>query len=451
MKTRIGKRRTGCLFRHGAGYAVSWTVNGKRMFQSLRDAKGNPITEKTAAETARAELMAPFRAADEKAVLENLTGKLSAVTAEVERLEDERADALRIADAWTAFAKSPRRPDCGQVTLDGYEGQWNRFVDFMDKRSKGAALRDVDDATAEAYATDLTATGMTPNTFNKHLAVLALVFRVLGRTPAYHVTVNPWGKDSIQRKRLAPHSHRELTIEELRQVCSTAKGELRTLFAIGLYSGLRLADAVTLQWGEVDLTRRLIMRVPRKTARRTGKAVQIPIHTALGLLLAETPPKKRHGPVLPELCAKYNLGRDRVSKIIQDHFRACKIETAAPSESAKAPVDVGFHSLRHTLVSLCRQAGTPLSVVEALVGHSSAAMTQHYTHVGEDATRHAIGALPQITGGKGNKKREAAARVARLLAKVKKAKTEEVKRTVLRFLLARAKALKRAQKTIAAG
>ncbi len=54
-------------------------------------------------------------------------------------------------------------------------------------------------------------------------------------------------------------SHRELTIEELRQVCSAATGELRTLFAIGLYSGLRLADAVTLQWGEVELIRRLIL------------------------------------------------------------------------------------------------------------------------------------------------------------------------------------------------
>jgi hypothetical protein len=59
-------------------------------------------------------------------------------------------------------------------------------------------------------------------------------------------------------------------------------------------------------------------------------------------------------------------------------------------------VTVGFHSLRHTFVSLCRAAGTPLSVVEAIVGHSSPAMTQHYTHTGEVAARAAIALLPGL-------------------------------------------------------
>jgi hypothetical protein len=64
----------------------------------------------------------------------------------------------------------------------------------------------------------------------------------------------------------------------------------------------------------------------------------------------------------------------------------------------RAVVEVGFHSLRHTFVSLCREAGAPLAVVEAIVGHASPAMTRHYTHVGEAAARASVAALPSVLG-----------------------------------------------------
>jgi hypothetical protein len=64
----------------------------------------------------------------------------------------------------------------------------------------------------------------------------------------------------------------------------------------------------------------------------------------------------------------------------------------------RAVVEVGFHSLRHTFVSLCRESNAPLSVVEAIVGHSNPAMTRHYTHVSELAAMHAVNALPSVIG-----------------------------------------------------
>ena len=35
----------------------------------------------------------------------------------------------------------------------------------------------------------------------------------------------------------------------------------------------------------------------------------------------------------------------------------------------RAVVEVGFHSLRHTFVSLQAESGTPQTVVQAIVGH----------------------------------------------------------------------------------
>ena len=57
---------------------------------------------------------------------------------------------------------------------------------------------------------------------------------------------------------------------------------------------------------------------------------------------------------------------------------------------------LSFHSLRHTTVSLLKDAGIPDAVVMALVGHESAAMSHRYTHVGKEALTKATGSLPEI-------------------------------------------------------
>jgi len=87
--------------------------------------------------------------------------------------------------------------------------------------------------------------------------------------------------------------------------------------------------------------------------------------------------------------------------LVQNHFKACGITLHKPGtgkDGKRAVIEVGFHSLRHTFVSLCRESNAPLAVVESIVGHSSPAMTRHYTHVGELAAGVAVRALPSVVG-----------------------------------------------------
>ena len=225
--------------------------------------------------------------------------------------------------------------------------------------------------------------------------LLTLVFRVVKHKA--RLTSNPW--EEIQRKRIATHSRRELTIDELKKVCQAATGELQTLLGLGVYSGLRLGDCATLRWGEVDLPRCMIRRVPNKTARRNPKPVIVPIHPVLRDMLAVTPADKRGDLVLPETAALYNRRTDLVTDMVQRHFITCGIKPHKPGtgkDGKRAVVEVGFHSLRHTFVSLCRASNAPLAVVESIVGHSNPAMTRHYTHVGELAAGRAVAALPSV-------------------------------------------------------
>jgi len=129
------------------------------------------------------------------------------------------------------------------------------------------------------------------------------------------------------------------------------------------------------------------------------------IHPALRQVLEQTGPDKRGDYVLPETAVKYAAGgtsKRQVINSIQEHFTSQGIKTYAPGTGPgtgkRAVVKIGFHSLRHSFVSICREANVPLSVVESIVGHHNPAMTRHYTHTGELASRAAVACLPILVG-----------------------------------------------------
>jgi hypothetical protein len=65
----------------------------------------------------------------------------------------------------------------------------------------------------------------------------------------------------------------------------------------------------------------------------------------------------------------------------------------------RAVVEVGFHSLRHTYVSIQAEAGTPLALIGKNVGHSNPAMTDHYTHVSEHQAVKMANVFPSLLAG----------------------------------------------------
>lgn len=388
------RTRTGYLIQRGKVYYAMWTVAGKKFTRTTGK------RDRREAETELRRIMEPFAAGDEITTLQNIAARIEGRSAELTRLEDERNPPIAIATAWNAYMGAPGRPDSGPATLAHYGGHFGAFSKWLkETHSEVHALRDVTPALAGEYATHLTRDRMlSGGSLNKHVRFLELLFRVL-KGPA-RLTVNPW--EGIQRKRAVAESRRELTTEELRAVCSTATGEMRLLFAIGIYTGLRLGDAATLRWAEVDLRRRIILRIPNKVARRNRRPVMIPIHQALAAMLTEAHSGELTEDVLPETA---RLSRERptiLSNRIQTHFISCGIRTVkrdtGKGTKKRAVVEVGFHSLRHTFVSLCRESNAPLSVVEAIVGHSNPAMTRHYTHVSELAAANAVNSLPSITG-----------------------------------------------------
>lgn len=379
----------GTLELHGRTWRARWTVDGKTFTRSTG------TSDKREAAKRLAEFTAPFRLGNEKATLEGLAAKVQGVSAELKAYEDARP-ALALAHGFEAYRKSTERPDTGAATMAMYESQYDRLAKWVAEHYPDATeMRHVSKAMADDFMAYL-AQNFSANTYNKYATLFKRMWEVLAETA--RLTVNPWKKIAHKAEDKSA-TRRELTVDELRRVCESVEGEMRLLFAVGIYTGLRLGDCALLEWGSVDLTRRMIAIIPRKTARHAnGRPVVIPIHASLAAMLAETPQKKRTGYVMPETARMYLDDDAKLSRRIQATFEACGIRTRKADGDTRATVEVGFHSLRHTFVSLAANAGVPMAHVQSIVGHSSPAMTRHYFHVSENALQNAVGALPDVGG-----------------------------------------------------
>lgn len=385
------KKRRGHLYLRGGIYWLRYQVNGQRFAHSLK------TSDRRTAQTEAARLMAPIQAADAAEALRHVQTRLTAATATAERLADEAHPPPGIRQGWGLYLDSETRPRSGPETLRDYERHLDRFTRWLAAKFPDVKhLRDVTGDHAAGFIRylerDLNLSG---NRINKHTVFLRCFFRHVAKA-ARCTGPNPF--EGIAHRRHIATSKRPLTVEELRSIIEKADGEMKTLFMLGTFTGLRFADCCTLRWDEVDLARGIVRRIPRKTAR-TGKAVLIGLPEILVQHLAGL---KRTGPlVLPGIARDWETDSPGLSRRIQAHFKACGIETTrAGTDETRAVVVVGFHSLRHSFVSLHAQAGTPQAILQKLAGHSNPMMTQHYVNLSEQSARAVADALPvaELTG-----------------------------------------------------
>jgi len=222
---------------------------------------------------------------------------------------------------------------------------------------------------------------------------------------------------------------RVLQPEESAGLLDAARGdEFEHLFTTMLATGLRPAEARGLRWSDVQLAapalkvRQQIVELQagpidrtrrcEATTHRGRRCMKSPIagqplcalHSGRPKRREAAEPKSRHGrrdvALIPLAISALQAQRRRVaelrlragslwrdhdlvfpgafgepllSRTVQDHFARI---------AARAGVaDATPHTLRHSTGTYLLAAGVPDRVVQAILGHGSAAMTRHYEHV----------------------------------------------------------------------
>jgi integrase len=295
-----------------------------------------------------------------------------------------------------AWLKSKAPPVVAQSTHDFYRKSTKKFLEFLGRAAEldlSAVTRKMITEFRNQVAQKASAT-----TTNHDLKAIKLIFRSAKRDG--YIIENPGEFVESVRRKISDDARRPFTVPEIRRVIEVADKEWKSLVQFGLYTGQRLADLATLRWDNIDLGRKEI----RIKTRKTGKRLAIPIAPPLKTHI-ESLPAAREGYLHPKAAAKVTSQKrsGTLSNQFADLLAQAGLRDKAPHRSKGKGRDakrssngLSFHALRHTAVSLLKDAGIPEAVVMELVGHDSEAMSAHYTHVGTEALAKAVAALPRI-------------------------------------------------------
>lgn len=296
---------------------------------------------------------------------------------------------------WLANRKAERIEDS---TYGIYEKLLERFLAFLGPARASASLIDVRKRDIEEFRNSQVERKLAPGTINRDLKILRSLFRAarldgyIFEDPAEAVRTI---KDDAKRTR------RPLTEAEIRAVLAVANPEWQSLIKLGLYTGQRLGDLARLLWQDVDLVQGRLHLVTRKT----GQNITLPIVGALREHLLSL--SSSDDPKTPLHPKAYDLVKSQKGRVgsLSYQFHELLVEaglslarthqsTGEGRSGPRTPTELSFHSLRHSAVSMLKNSGVPHSIAQALVGHESAEISRHYTHVGETALAEAITKLP---------------------------------------------------------
>jgi integrase len=304
---------------------------------------------------------------------------------------------LRDSGAWRPEQwLEQKRPETAESSHVAYKKTISVFLDFLAERAD-RDLADLTRSDIRRFRNEL-AKRLGADTVNRYVKIVRMFFKSAHRdgylleNPAEHV-------DAIRDR--SKEARRPFTIGELQAVMAVANPEWQSLIRFGLYTGQRLADLSLLTWENIDLARNEIRLVTKKTGKRLTIPMSAPLRQHVLSLPAGEPPDT---PIHPRAFeAVQSQGRaNSVSNWFVDLLAQVGLRRKQNHQgrgigraAKRAPSQLSFHSLRHTAVSLLKDAGIPQAVVQELVGHDSEQMSALYTHVGREALERAA-ALPEI-------------------------------------------------------
>jgi integrase len=293
-----------------------------------------------------------------------------------------------------------RKAETTNSSYARYEKIVEKFLHFLGKDA-GRDLSDIKrphivrfrDAEAKKFATA---------TANLELKTIRMMFRQ-ARIDQYIIVDPAEGVKVLKDRDHDKVKRRPFTVDELRRILANADDEWRSMTKFGLYTGQRLGDLAALRWTQIDLERDEIYFTTRKTGKRLPAPIAAPLHEHLEKIAnnddARAPVHPRAFEIVREQGGRVNtLSNQFIEILVATGLRSDRNHQSRGigRDGKREGMDVSFHSLRHTAVSLLKDAGIPDSVVMALVGHDSVTMSQHYTHVGKESLANAAAKLPVL-------------------------------------------------------
>lgn len=276
-----------------------------------------------------------------------------------------------------------RERDRSEHTVRAYAGDVRACLSWC--TADGArSLTDVTLARLRAWLGTLAAAGAARSTLSRRSASVRTFFAWARRTG--RIEVDPALRlASPKRQRTLPDVLSRDSAGEVLDIAAVAADDddpihLRNRAVLELLyaTGIRVSELTGLDVDDVDRDRRLL-RVLGKGRKERVVPFGVPANEALGEWLARGRPRLATDASGPALL----LGR-RGRRV--DPRQVREVVHALLAHVPDAP-DIGPHGLRHSAATHLLEGGADLRMVQELLGHSSLATTQIYTHVSLDRLR----------------------------------------------------------------
>ena len=309
----------------------------------------------------------------------------------MERTIGEALDVQSTKDFFAAWKKTPgRKPS----TLKRYDPVLDGFLASIGPRRANASIGSVSPSEVSRFRDQQIAEGKTASTANLAVTILRSVFtsaRRLGLSltnPAE--AVKPL--DSSDADERIP-----FTIAQTRDLLRAADTEWKGMVLLGYHTGIRLHDAANLTWRNVDLAARTLTFREEKTSarkRRSKRDTVVYLHIEVVVYLEGLPSSDDPDvPLFPSLYGKPSGGHAGLSNAFTRLMKKAGIRVpvgAKKTGKGRQFKQLGFHSLRHTLISNLANADISPDVRKEISGHSDDEIHRRYVHLDISAQRRAI-------------------------------------------------------------
>lgn len=174
---------------------------------------------------------------------------------------------------------------------------------------------------------------------------------------------------------------RVATLDELDAIVEAMPDQLRPLVQLAAWCGLRFGELAGLTRSDLDLKARTV-RVTVAVGREGGEMFADTPKSAAGVRTVHVPP--HIVPVLRRHLREY-VG-PHPGALLFANREGCWLAHSTMDKALKRAVaaagrkDLTLHDLRHTGATLAGRVGATGAELQARLGHSTAAMTNHYQH-----------------------------------------------------------------------
>jgi integrase/recombinase XerC len=260
-----------------------------------------------------------------------------------------------------------------QHTITAYSQDISFFEAFLSNQFDDCNLRTVNYNQIRAWIVSLSDDGLSNSSINRKIASLKAFFRFLLKTK--QIDGSPLLKHKAlktSKKLQIPFSEKEVDLV-LNEINYTNDFEgIRDKLIVDLFytTGIRRAELINLKWQNIDLSNKTIKVLGKRNKERIIPILPI-VENQITLYLAE----RSHLQTIIDseffflLLKGVKLNDSFVYRIINYYF------SNVSEKVKKSP-----HILRHTFATHLLNNGADINSVKELLGHSSLASTQVYTH-----------------------------------------------------------------------